>query len=165
METKKSKVVAATFKNQGTGQYGPYFIHTIVFENSDVGDYLSKKNPQDYFKVGQEAEYTKEVKQNGQYTNITIKPVQTQGTGNNFRGGGSPVAQNKRTALECAVSLAVAGKIKDNEIIPKASSFAMWLNQDQQATASATPPALRQQAAPPPQEPDYVDDDSSSLPF
>lgn len=162
METKKSKVVAATFKNQGTGQYGPYFIHTIVFENGDVGDYLSKKNPQDYFKVGQEADYTKETKQNGQYQNISIKPVQQQQGGNRFNGG-SPTAQNKRTALECAISLAVAGKIKDDQIIPKASSFAMWLNQEQQATPMAPPP--KPQATPPPPEPEYANEDDSGLPF
>ena len=157
MEQKKSKVVATSLKKEGTGQYGPYYIHLIVFENGDSGDYMAKKNPQDYFKIGSEAEYTKETKQNGQYTNTQIKPIQAQGA-NGFKGG-SPLAQNKRTALECAVSLAVAGKIKTEEIGIKALHFSTWLNQE-----SPTP---TQQSAPlPSREPEYNSPDpSDDLPF
>lgn len=158
MEQKKSKVVATSLKKEGTGNYGAYAIHLIVFENGDSGDYLAKTNPQTYFKVGQETEYTKETKQNGQYTNIVIKPIQAQG-GNGFKQG-SPLAQNKRTALECAVSLAVAGKLPTEQIGIKAMHFATWLNQEA---------PMPQQSAPPIQkEPEYLPDnnnDSDSLPF
>lgn len=162
MEQKKSKVVATSLKKEGTGQYGPYFIHLIVFENGDSGDYMAKKNPQDYFKVGLEAEYTKETKQNGQYQNTSIKPIQTQGS-NGFKGG-SPLSQNKRTALECAVSLAVAGKIQIDQIGAKAVSFSAWLNEETKQTIPPIPTQKPQPRAPV-QEPDYVQDDNSDLPF
>lgn len=153
MEQKKSKVVATSLKKEGTGQYGAYYIHLIVFENGDSGDYLAKKNPQDYFVIGKEAEYTKEEKQNGNYRNVSIKPIQAQG-GNGFKQG-SPLSQNKRTALECAVSLAVAGKIKTEEIGVKAMNFATWLNQESQAAAPKSAPTPEPEPA----------DSSDDLPF
>lgn len=158
MEQKKSKVVATSLKKEGTGQYGPYYIHLIVFENGDSGDYMAKSNPQTYFKIGSEVEYTKETKQNGQYTNTQIKPIQSQG-GNGFKQG-SPLAQNKRTALECAVSFAVAGKLPTEQIGIKAMHFTTWLNQDVQVTPTtqATPP-------PPQKEPDFIPDSTDDLPF
>ncbi len=158
MEQKKSKVVATSLKKEGTGNYGPYAIHLIVFENGDSGDYLAKTNPQTYFKVGSEAEYTKETKQNGQYTNIVIKPLQAQGA-NGFKQG-SPLAQNKRTALECAVSLAVAGKLPTEQIGIKAMHFATWLNQETQSTPQQTAPTPQREP-----EPSLPDNNSDDLPF
>lgn len=156
METKKSKVVATSLKKEGTGQYGAYYIHLIVFENGDSGDYMAKKNPQDYFVVGKEADYTKETKQNGQYTNVVIKPIQAQG-GKQFFGG-SPTAQNKRTALECSVRLAVAGKIDTNQIKAQSILFLGWLNADEQPRQEAPKQAPPAQQFPPM-------DDTSDLPF
>lgn len=130
METKKSKVLNVFLKREGDGKFGHYYIHGINFENGDVGDYMAKSNPQKYFIVGQEADYTKETTQNGNYTNIVIKPVQTAQGGAGGKGffGGSPTAQNKRTALECAVSLAVAGKIPLDQIGATAQKYVTWLN-------------------------------------
>lgn len=144
MENRKSKVVATSLKKEGTGNYGPYYIHLIVFENGDSGDYMAKKNPQDYFIVGREADYTKETKQNGQYTNTVIKPIQQGQQGGNFFKG-SPTAMNRRTALECSVSLVVAGKSDISKVLETATKFSAWLNDEpktpqQQASASLPPP-------------------------
>lgn len=163
METKKSKVVATSLKREGTGKYGQYYVHLIVFENLDSGDYMAKSNPQNYFKVGQEAEYTKETTQNGNYTNVVIKPVQAAQGGKGFFGG-SPTAQNKRTALECAVSLAVAGKIHLDQIGATAQKYVAWLNVE----APAQQPTAKPEPAPAPAKssepflPPAPDDD---LPF
>jgi len=159
MEQKKSKVVATSLKKEGTGQYGPYYIHLIVFENGDSGDYMAKKNPQDYFKVGSEAEYTKETKQNGQYTNTQIKPIQPQG-GNGFKQG-SPLAQNKRTALECAVNLAASGKLPTEQIGMQAVKFLTWLNAEPKQPEQPKP--VQQPASLMP-ESNFVDN-TDDLPF
>lgn len=121
MENKNAKVTAVTLKKKGEGQYGEYFIFTIVFDNGDTGDYLANSNPQSYFKVGQNADYSKEVIQNGQYTNVKIKPVR-QGNGN-FKGQ-NPIYANKRTALECASRL--GGSIET--VFDNANKFDAWLN-------------------------------------
>lgn len=161
METKKSKVVSTTLKKEGTGTYGKYFIHVVSFENGDSGDYMAKSNPQNYFKVGVDADYTKEEVKNGDYLNIKIKPIQAPQGGKFF--GGSPTAQNKRTALECAVSLCVAGKITFESIGAQSVKFAAWLNDEPKK-----PEPPKQQAPPPAQEPDYsmnMTGSTDDLPF
>lgn len=161
METKKSKVTGIIFDKSGQGKNGTWYSFTVGFENGDSGKYFASSNPQTYFKLNEEAEYTKEVTQNGQYTNTKISPIRSQQGGKFF--GGSPTAQNKRTALECAVSLAVAGKIPVDSIRDKCVAFAAWLNDEPKK------PEPPKQQAPPPPEKEYGDvnytDPSSDLPF
>lgn len=121
METKNSKVTAVTLKKSGTGQHGAYFIFTVVFENGDTGDFVSKANPQTKFTVGQTTDYTKEVVQNGQYTNIKIGTPQANGGG--FKPQ-NPIHANKRTALECACRL--GGSLPT--VLENAKMFDAWLN-------------------------------------
>ncbi len=154
MEQKKSKVTGIIFDKSGQGKNGVWYSFTIGFENGDSGKYFANSNPQTYFKNGEEAEYMKEVTQNGQYTNTKISPIRAQG-GKQFFGG-SPTAQNKRTALECAVSLAVAGKLPTEQIGVQAIKFATWLNSETEQKQPAPQPP------PPTQEPD---DSNSDLPF
>lgn len=124
METKNAKVTAVTLKKEGTGQYGKYFVFTVVFDNGDTGDYLAKSNPQTTFKVGEKADYTKETVQNGQYTNVKIKAV-TQGNGNGFKPQNQGAA-NRRTALESAARL--INTPDTTEVIRIAEIFLKWLN-------------------------------------
>lgn len=98
-------------------------IFEITFDNNDKGDYLSKKNPQESFKEGQEIEYTIIKKENGQYVNYQIRPVQ-QFAGNK----GNPIYDHKRTALRCATDLAAAGKIEVGKIKDFSESFLKFLN-------------------------------------
>lgn len=159
MEQKKSKVTGIIFDKSGQGKNGMWYSFTIGFENGDSGKYFASANPQTYFVNGQEAEYTKEVTQNGQYTNTKISPVKTGGNGKQFFGG-SPTAQNKRTALECAVSLAVAGKIGIEKIGETAVKYNAWLGEEKKETP-------KQQAPPPTpeQEPHFKGDNEDDLPF
>jgi hypothetical protein len=136
METKNAKVTAVTLKKQGTGQYGPYFIFTIVFDNGDTGDYLAKSNPQNIFNVGQNADYTKEVMQNGQYTNVKIKSIQQGGFKPQNQG-----AANRRTALDCAIKY--GNEPIDPAILKNADTFLEWLNNETKAQVTKpTPPPL-----------------------
>lgn len=121
----KSKVTNVVFKKEGTGKYGPFAVFTITFENGDSGDYMAKSKDQNTFVIGQEVEYTKEVKQNGNYTNTIIKPKQID-RGGKFQ---NPAGMNKRCALENAVALCVAGKIEKKEIGTYSDNFNKWLNQ------------------------------------
>lgn len=138
METKNAKVTAVTMKKQGVGQYGAYFIFTIVFDNGDTGDYLAKSNPQTAFNVGQQTDYTKEVVVNGQYTNVKIKTVQQSGGG--FKQQ-NPLHANRRTAIECAVRLG-SGPVHP-DILKNAETILKWLNESpQQPVTIPTPPPV-----------------------
>lgn len=136
METKNSRVTAVTLKKQGTGQHGVYFIFTVVFENGDTGDFVSKANPQTKFTLGQATDYTKEVVQNGQYTNVKIGIPQQNGGG--FKPQ-NPIHANKRTALECASRL--GGNIET--VFANANKFDAWLNDAPKAAQPIpTPPPV-----------------------
>jgi hypothetical protein len=144
METKKGTVTAVTFKKSGQGQYGPYHIFTVVFDNGDSGDYMSKSNPQTSFTIGQSADYTKETKVNGQYTNTTIK-VPQQGGFNGFKGG-NPKDINKRTSLQCAVEFMKGTKATPEQVFKVADIFNAWLNA---GAPQETPKEQPKQEAPP----------------
>lgn len=136
METKRGKVTAVTMKKEGTGQYGKYYIFTVVFDNGDSGDFLAKTNPQASFKVGETSDYTKETVQNGQYVNVKIKQVQTNGGG--FKPQ-NPIHANKRTALECASRL--GGNVE--VVLQNAKKFDEWLNDaPKEAVTKPEPPPV-----------------------
>lgn len=135
METKNSKVTAVTLKKSGTGQHGAYFIFTVVFENGDTGDFVSKANPQTKFTVGQTTDYTKEVVQNGQYTNIKIGTVQANGGG--FKPQ-NPIHANRRTALESASKM--RNVATETDAIRVAEIFLKWLNESPPQAAAAPIP-------------------------
>jgi len=138
VEQKKSKVTGIIFEKSGNGKNGMWYSFNVGFENGDAGKYFASANPQTYFKLNEEAEYTKETTTNttatGTYTNVRISPIKAQG-GAGFKqwGGGSPTAANKRTALECAVSLAVVGKIEVKDIGATAVKYNTWLNDEPKA--------------------------------
>lgn len=72
METKKSKVSTIDFSKEWNGPKGIVYFFKIKMENGDEGQFSSNKREQVKFAVGEETDYTKEEKQNGNYTNIFI---------------------------------------------------------------------------------------------
>lgn len=162
MEQKKSKVTGIIFDKSGIGKNGqPWHSFTVGFENGDSGKYFAGTNPQTYFVLNQEAEYLKDVTQNGQYTNTKISPVRAQG-GKQFFGG-SPTAQNKRTALECAVSLAAAKLIQFDQIGATAEKYVAWLNAEPKQLEAKSAPTPAPSSAPFLPPPGQTPDDD--LPF
>lgn len=126
MEQKKSITRSAIFKKSGSSAYGEYHVFEVTFDNGDKGNYLSKTKEQTTFKEGVEVEYTIEVKENGNYKNYTIKPVQKA---NGFvPGKGNPAIEHKRVALKCAVDLACNDKIDKKDIATWSESFMKFLN-------------------------------------
>lgn len=127
MDTKKSIVRSAIFKKAFSGKNGLAYIFEIAFDNGDVGQFFSTSETQSTFKEGVDTDYTIEKKENGQYTNITIRPVKAA---NGFvPGKGNPSYEHKRVALKCAVDLACAGKVEVKNISEFANSFMKFLNE------------------------------------
>lgn len=89
MTTAKIKKVAEQGKRGYTGKNGEMFIHIVTLETPIEGisewEYHSKSPTCTKFVAGQEATFTTEVKQNGQYTNYKISPVAPMPQ---FSGGG-----------------------------------------------------------------------------
>ena len=125
METKKSVVTAiAENVRQWAGQNGTVYYHTITFENGDTGNYGSKSAKCEKFKVGVEAEYTKEVSQNGNYTNVTIKPVQSEGkSGFKPKNDKLIVAQS---SINYATQLYMGKQVDTDHVLEVAEKFYNW---------------------------------------
>lgn len=130
---KKGIVAHVQFKKSGTGQYGEYHIFEITFQNNDKGDYMAKTNPQKAFVIGQEAEYTIESKQHGEFTNYQVKPVN-----NNKQFGNSkpfnPIHANRQCALNNAVAMFNAGKIEERQLYQAADKLFKWLQNETPTT-------------------------------
>lgn len=100
---KNSIVTHAAYSRSYEGKYGKMYVHKIEFENGDVGEYSSKKEEQNFFKVGQEAKYTIEPSSNIEFLD-KIKPVYEDKKG----FGKKAPANNKSFALAYAKDIAVA---------------------------------------------------------
>jgi len=128
METKQSKVAAiAENQKQWAGTNGTVYYHMITFENGDSGWYGSKTEKCEKFKVGELADYTKEVKQNGNFTNTIIKPVQQQGFGKKETKDASLIAA--QSCLGYACNLTAQSSKADNieYVLQVAEKFHQWV--------------------------------------
>jgi len=126
METRKSKVTGASYSRSYDSKYGQMHVHSLTFENGDIGEYSSKSKEQNKFVIDKEADYTYENDSNTDFP-AKIKPVFTENKGR---------PQNNRSfALSYAKDLAVALIDKDKEyggtegIIKVANKFHEWLEE------------------------------------
>ena len=131
METKKSVVTAiAENVKQWAGQNGTVYYHTITFANGDTGQYGSKSDKCEKFTVGQETDYTKEVKVNGQYTNVVIKPIMENGQGGGFKAqpkDSSIIAAQSCLHYACILT-AQTEKFQDTDyVLGVAQKFHNWV--------------------------------------
>lgn len=113
----KVKIASATFKKEGEGKFGKWYLYEVKIEGDDkVYQYMSKSNPQNKFVAGQEIDVEIEKKENGQYTNWSIKPVQQNAGG--FGGGNHQRLETdkKIAALNNAVKLVAAGKVEMSQL-------------------------------------------------
>ena len=134
METKKSKVINATYKKSFESKGVTFYEHELEFENGDRGKYISKEMNQNKFVQNQEADYTKEIKENNGYTNIIIKPV----TKNSDFGGGKPSfhkSGNEAFAMSYAKDVLIASwtgvnspkALTSDELFTLANRMYEWL--------------------------------------
>jgi hypothetical protein len=108
----KVKVASATFKKEGDGRFGKWYLYDIKLDGDDkTYQYMGKSNPQNKFAVGQEVEVEIEKKENNGYTNWSIKPVQ-QGGFNGGNNGARLELDRKIGALNAAIQLVGGGHVK-----------------------------------------------------
>ena len=116
---KTSKVLVASFNRTFNGQYGQMFVHQIMFENGDSGEYNSKTQEQNKFVVGQEATYELTPNANPQYA-PKITPVNPEFKGGGgFKGKDSPEQRRsieRQTSMNRAIDLAVARIAQGKEV-------------------------------------------------
>lgn len=131
MDTKQSKVTTAEYTRSYDGKYGKMYIHHISFENGDAGEYSSKKEEQNFFKVGEAVDYTIEPGNGPDYP-MRIKPVYPE-----KKGRGYQKPNNKAFALSYAKDMAVAligqgGEYGGtNGVLAVAQKFYEWLESDE----------------------------------
>ena len=112
------------------GAYGLMYKYEILFEGGDAGEYLSKFPPeqQNYFVVGQEAEYERFV--NGKFVNIK-RPKR-----DNFQPNKTPFKQDdnrqelivKQSSLKASIDFCIAkGTPNTEDVIAVAEIFTDWV--------------------------------------
>lgn len=111
MSEQKAVIISVTPLGSYNFQDKTNYKFGIIYNGSpDMWEYHTSKSSQTEFVVGQEATFTTEVKQNGQYTNRKIKPVkpQQQSSGPGFKkpfgGGGKTPEQEKLITLQSIFS-------------------------------------------------------------
>lgn len=142
MSNEKQSVVTSV---QGNGtwdsSYGLFYKWEIAFENGDVGEYLSKTNPQSKFSIGGLSWYIKEVRKTANGEFVKIKPAQNPSLDSQKSAKHSANKDNvdwdakdrrivRQNALSHATSLVASGKVKLNELISFAERFESWVYRD-----------------------------------
>lgn len=128
-ESKKAKVISATYKKSFESKGTTFFTHTIEFDNGDKGDYISKSFEQTKFVQGQTIDYTIEKQESNGYTNYRIKPVEQAFTGGGFKGGARDFKPNNKGfalsyAKDITVALIAQGKVSSStEAIAMTKAF------------------------------------------
>src|SRR6266403_3607709 len=130
MEPKKSVVTAiAENVKQWAGQNGTVYYHTVTFVNGDSGSYGSKTPKCEKFTIGVEADYTKEIKVVGEYSNVIIKPAVI--AQNSFSGGKKEFNQKAviaQNSITNAVNFLQGGSAYDTaNVITAAEVFYKWV--------------------------------------
>lgn len=136
-QQKKSRVSRILHNTRSYNtQNGQLYVHEITFENGDKGGYSSKSETCTKFTEGQEASYTIETKQNGQYTNVIIKPAtefvpNTTGFKKSGSGSDESFALSYAKDVWCSKIESGSGlgqkEITAKDVIATAEEFYNWL--------------------------------------
>ena len=118
-ESKKAKVISATYKKSFENKGTTFFTHAIEFDNGDKGDYVSKAFEQSKFVQGQTVDYTIEKQESNGYVNYRIKPAE-QAFAGGFKGGGKDFKPNNKGfalsyAKDITVALIAQGKVENSK--------------------------------------------------
>ena len=151
MSTQKKSIVKRITHNTGSyeSQGGTIYKHMIEFDNGDKGTYNSKDQTCKKFEEGTEAEYTIEIKQNGKWRNVIIKPVSASSENNSYEGFKNKNSNtgNDGFCLSYAKDLGVAYIGKGNTINPKqicdwADVFVEWMKKSKEKTQKNQNPEI-----------------------
>lgn len=117
---KEATCLRCDFKKSFYSQKGnkEMFVFIVQFDNGDNGEFVTSKNPQDYFTINQRAKYLFEAR-DGYPPNI--KAIRENNFGGGNRGGGSRETPQERemknrqivaqSSVKAAVELISSGKV------------------------------------------------------
>lgn len=117
MEKHKSKVSNVLFSESYESQYGRMYKFSVTFVNGETGFYTTTMEHQNKFVIGEEVEYTLEVKSNKTGLYNAIKPASKSDNEWKYR----------LESLQMAVQICQRGAMIDT-IIEKAKEFEYYLN-------------------------------------
>lgn len=140
-QTKRSAVTNVTANGSFNGQYGTLYKFEVTFANGDSGEYASKSQDQQKFKVGQEVDYSISDRRVGDKIYYNIKPVAPP------QGGFPPKAKDPDTdkritrmsVLKVAGDLVINGDIELKEILAYAQVFEKFVVDGQDTLAQFKP--------------------------
>jgi hypothetical protein len=127
-ETRTSAPKSITANGTWEGQYGLFYKWEIEMENGDVGEYMSKDQPQTKFSVGMTTEYDFITKNVGGKIFHNIKPVKKEFTPGGGGGGrsfdpGREIKIMRQSSLKAAVDLVCNGKIDMADLYATIEAF------------------------------------------
>lgn len=129
-QNKRSAVTSVTANGSFNGQYGTLYKFEVAFANGDCGEYASKSQDQQKFKVGQEVDYSISDRRVGDKIYYNIKPIAPQVSGGFPVKAKDPETDKRITrmsVLKVAGDLAINGNIQLNEILAYASIFESYV--------------------------------------
>lgn len=135
-QTKRSAVTNVTANGTFNGQHGTLYKFEVSFANGDSGEYASKSQDQQKFKVGVETDYVLTERPWNDKIFYKIAPAPQQQGG--FQGGGGFAAAKPKdpetgkhimrmSVLKVAGDLAINGDIKLQEILAYAQIFEQYV--------------------------------------
>ena len=128
-QTKRSAVTNVTANGTFNGQHGTLYKFEVSFANGDSGEYASKSQDQQKFKVGVETDYILTERKWNDRIFYKISPAQVQQTP--FTPKAKDPETDKRitrmSVLKVAGDLAINGDIKLQEILAYAQIFEQYV--------------------------------------
>lgn len=114
----KAKINSITFKKEYESKFGTMYLFAVNYGDNKTGFYSAKSKEQTFFKKGEEAEFTEEVKNGERGEYVTVKPVRASFTGQGNFGKAMKKEQTKYSgfAVSYAKDLCIAGKIEFADI-------------------------------------------------
>ena len=143
-QTKRSAVTNVTANGTFNGQHGTLYKFEVSFANGDSGEYASKSQDQQKFKVGVETDYILTERKWNDRIFYKISPAQPQqNPGGGFVAKAKDPETDKRitrmSVLKVAGDLAINGDIKLQEILAYAQIFENYVINGQDTLSQFKP--------------------------
>ena len=141
-QTKRSAVTNVTANGTFNGQHGTLYKFEVSFANGDSGEYASKSQDQQKFKVGVETDYVLTERKWNDRIFYKIAPA-PQAPGGGFVAKAKDPETDKRitrmSVLKVAGDLAINGDIKLQEILAYAQIFENYVINGQDTLSQFKP--------------------------
>jgi hypothetical protein len=142
-QTKRSAVTGVTANGTFNGQHGTLYKFEVAFANGDSGEYASKSQDQQKFKVGVETDYIITERKWNDRIFYKIAPAQVQQSAGGFPAKAKDPETDKRitrmSVLKVAGDLAINGDIQLQEILAYAQIFENYVISGQDTLSQYKP--------------------------